>query len=126
MIESAGDQGDEAVARSTDSAEISVSDYSVSAVRTVDSIEPSTVPKPSNPGVWKTVGSCLWMIDESGLMTIKPQGDGAGCIDNRDYRCPWSEDADSITAIVFQGDIVLKESSSLFGYFRFFFKLKEC
>ena len=125
VTESAGDQGDEAVARNTDSAEILVSDDSVSAVRAVDSIEPSTVPIPSNPGVWKTVGSCLWMIDESGLMTIKPEGDGTGYIDNRDYRCPWSEDADSITAIVFQGDIVLKESSSIFGYFREFPNLKS-
>lgn len=118
VTESTADQRDEAVARNTDSAEISVSDDSVSAVRAVDSMEPSTVPKPSNPGVWKTVGSCLWMIDESGLMTIKPQGDGAGCIDYSEAWCPWNADRDSITAIVFQGDIVLKESSSLFGYFR--------
>lgn len=117
MTESAADQGDETDAQKADSAEVSVNDDSASALQTVASVEPSSVPKPSNPGVWKTVGSCLWMIDESGLMTIKPEGDGTGYIDNRDYRCPWSEDADSITAIVFQGDIVLKESGSIFGYF---------
>lgn len=125
VTESAADQGDESVARNTDSSEISVSDDSVSAVRAVGSMEPSTVPKPSNPGVWKTVGSCLWMIDESGLMTIKPQGDGAGCIDYSEAWCPWNADRDSITAIVFQGDIVLKESKSLFGYFRRYPNLKS-
>lgn len=123
--ESAADQGGETVAQDASSAKVSENENSASAVQTVASAEPSSVPKPSDPGVWKTVGSCLWLIDESGLMTIKPQGDGAGCIDNRDYRCPWSEDADSITAIVFQGDIVLKESSSLFGYFRNFSNLKS-
>lgn len=125
VTESAADQGDESVARNTDSSEISVSDDSASAVRAVGSMEPSTVPKPSNPGVWKTVGSCLWMIDESGLMTIKPQGDGAGCIDYSEAWCPWNADRDSITAIVFQGDIVLKESKSLFGYFRRYPNLKS-
>lgn len=125
MTESAADQGDEVVARDAASAEVSVSDDSASSAQAVASTEPSSVPKPSNPGVWKTVGSCLWMIDESGLMTIKPEGDGTGCIDNRDYRCPWSEDTDSITAIVFQGDIVLKESSSIVGYFREFPNLKS-
>lgn len=125
MTESAADQGDEAVAQDAASAEVSISDDSASAAQAVASTEPSSVPKPSNPGVWKTVGSCLWMIDESGLMTIKPEGGGTGCIDNRDYRCPWSEDADSITAIVFQGDIVLKESNSIFGYFRVFSNLKS-
>lgn len=125
VTESAADQGGETVAQDTASADASVNDDFASAPLAVANAEPSSVPKPSDPGVWKTVGSCLWMIDESGLMTIKPQGDGAGCIDNRDYRCPWSEDADSITAIVFQGDIVLKESSSLFGYFRYFSNLKS-
>lgn len=125
VTESAADQGDESVARNTDSSEISVSDDSASVVRAVGSMEPSTVPKPSNPGVWKTVGSCLWMIDESGLMTIKPQGDGAGCIDYSEAWCPWNADRDSITAIVFQGDIVLKESKSLFGYFRRYPNLKS-
>lgn len=125
VTESAADQGDESVARNTDSSEISVSDDSAFAVRAVGSMEPSTVPKPSNPGVWKTVGSCLWMIDESGLMTIKPQGDGAGCIDYSEAWCPWNADRDSITAIVFQGDIVLKESKSLFGYFRRYPNLKS-
>lgn len=109
VTESAADQRDEAVARNTDSAEVSVNDDSASAAQAVASTEPSSVPKPSNPGVWKTVGSCLWMIDESGLMTIKPRGDGAGCIDDTEYRCPWSEDKDSITGIVFKGDIELKE-----------------
>lgn len=103
VTESAGDQGDEAVARNTDSAEISVSDDSVSAVRAVDSIEPSTVPIPSNPGVWKTVGSCLWMIDESGLMTIEPQGDGVGCIDYSEAWRPWNADRDSNNCHCFSG-----------------------
>ena len=101
MTESAADQGDEVVARDAASAEVSVSDDSASSTQAVASTEPSSVPKPSNPGVWKTVGSCLWMIDESGLMTIKPEGDGTGYIDYLDYRYPWSEDSKSITAIVF-------------------------
>lgn len=125
VAESTAAQGDEVAPQDAASAEVSVSDDSASAAQVVASTEPSSVPKPSNPSVWKTVGSCLWMIDESGLMTIKPGGAGTGCIDNRDYRCPWSEDTDSITAIVFQGDIVLKESSSIFGYFREFPNLKS-
>lgn len=125
VIESTADQGDEAVPQDGAAADAQASDDSASAPQAVAATESSSVPKPSNPGVWKTVGSCLWMIDESGLMTIKPEGDGTGCIDNRDYDCPWSEDTDSITAIVFQGDIVLKESSSIVGYFREFPNLKS-
>ena len=96
--ESAADQGNEAVAQKAGSAEVPVNDDSASSAQTIASAEPSSVPKPSNPGVWKSIGSCLWMIDESGLMTIKPQGDGAGCIDSTEYRCPWNEDKDSIGA----------------------------
>lgn len=123
--ESAADQGAEADAQDVDSAEAAVSDDFGPSAQVVASAEPSSVPKPSNPGVWEAVGSCLWMIDESGLMTIKPQGDGIGCIDYREAWCPWSADRDSITAIVFQGDIVLKESKSLFGYFRRYPNLKS-
>lgn len=122
---STADQGDEVAPQDAASAEVSDSDDSASAAQAVASTEPSSVPKPSNPSVWKTVGSCLWMIDESGLMTIKPQGDGAGCIDYSEAWCPWNSDRDSITAIVFQGDIVLKESESLFGYFRRYPNLKS-
>lgn len=122
---SAADQGDEVAPQDAASAEVSDSDDSASAAQAVASTEPSSVPKPSNPGVWKTVGSCLWMIDESGLMTIKSQGDGAGYIDYSEAWCPWNADRDSITAIVFQGDIVLKESKSLFGYFRRYPNLKS-
>lgn len=118
VTESAADPGDEAVVQNNDSSVASANDDSASSAQTVAGTESSSVPKPSNPGVWKTVGSCLWMIDESGLMTIKPEGDGAGCIDYREAWCPWSADRDSITAIVFQGVIEIKESKSLFGYFR--------
>lgn len=125
MTESAADQGDEVVAQDAASAEVSVSDDSASAAQAVASTEPSSVPKPSNPGVWKTVGTCLWMIDESGLMTIKPEGDEAGCIDNRDHQCPWSEDKDSITGIVFKGDVVLRDCGAYIdGYFEYLPNLK--
>ena len=117
MTESAADQGDEVVVRDAASAEVSVSDDSASSAQAVASTEPSSVPKPSNPGVWKTVGSCLWMIDESGLMTIKPEGDGTGYIDYHDYRYPWSEDSKSITAIVFEGDVLIKSCGAYKGYF---------
>lgn len=125
VIEPAADQGDEAVPWDAAAADAQASDDSASAPQAVAATESSSVPKPSNPGEWKTVGSCLWMIDESGLMTIKPQSDDAGYIDGRDYGCPWSEDRDSITAIVFQGDIVLKETYSLYGYFSYFSNLKS-
>lgn len=125
VTESAVDQGDEAVVQNNDSAMASANDDSDPAAQTVAGAESPSVPKPSNPGVWETVGSCLWMINESGLMTIKPQGDGAGCIDYREAWCPWGADRDSITAIVFQGNIVLKESNSLFGYFRRYPNLKS-
>lgn len=125
VTESVADQGGEAIVQNNDSAVASANDDSAPAAQTVAGAESSSVPKPSNPGVWETVGSCLWMIDESGLMTIKPQSDGAGCIDCREAWCPWSADRDSITAIVFQGNIVLKESNSLFGYFRRYPNLKS-
>lgn len=65
------------------------------------------------------------MIDESGLMTIKPEGDEAGCIDNRDHQCPWSEDKDSITGIVFKGDVVLRDCGAYIdGYFEYLPNLK--
>lgn len=125
MTESAADQGDEVAVQDAASAEVSVSDDSASAAQAVASMEPSSVPKPSNPGVWKAVGSCLWMIDESGLMTIKPEGDGTGYIDNRDHRCPWSEDKDSITGIVFKGDVVLRDCGAYIdGYFEYLPNLK--
>lgn len=125
VIEPTADQGGEAVPQDAAAADAQASDDSASAPQAVAATESSSVPKPSNPGEWKTVGSCLWMIDGSGLMTIKPQSDDAGCIDGRDYGCPWSEDRDSITAIVFQGDIVLKETYSLYGYFSYFSNLKS-
>lgn len=93
VIESVADQGDEVDAQAVDSAENSAADDSAPAPQAVASTEPSSVPKPSSPGVWKTVGSCLWMIDESGLMTIKPQGDEAGYVYrdwmNGSYGYPW-------------------------------------
>lgn len=117
VTESAADQRDEAVARNTDSAEVSVNDDSASAPQTVASVESSSVPKPSNPGVWKTVGSCLWMIDESGLMTIKPQGDETGYIYGswtNSYTYPWEDQRESVIAIVFEGDVVFGDCQSLF------------
>lgn len=126
VAESAADQGGETAVQCTDSVEASASDGSSSAAQAVAGAETSSVPKPSNPGEWKTVGSCLWMIDETGLMTIKPQGDGAGCIDDTGYRCPWSEDKDSITGIVFKGDIELKEYFyTSIGYFSGLSNLKS-
>lgn len=126
VTESAVDQGDEAIVQNNDSAMASANDDSAYAAQTVAGAETSSVPKPSNPGVWNTVGSCLWMIDESGLMTIKPQDDGAGCIDNTEYRCPWNEDKDSITGIVFKGDIELKECyCTQTGYFSGLSNLKN-
>ena len=123
---SAADQGDEAAAQCTDPVEASASVGSSSAAQAIAGAETSSVPKPSNPGEWKTVGSCLWMIDETGLMTIKPEGDGAGCIDDTEYRCPWSEDKDSISGIVFKGDIELKQYYfTSIGYFSGLSNLKS-
>ena len=123
---SAADQGDEAAAQCTDPVEASASVDSSSAAQAIAGAETSSVPKPSNPGEWKTVGSCLWMIDETGLMTIKPEGDGVGCIDDTEYRCPWSEDKDSISGIVFKGDIELKQYYfTSIGYFSGLSNLKS-
>lgn len=123
---SAADQGDEAAAQCTDPVEASASVGSSSAAQAIAGAETPSVPKPSNPGEWKTVGSCLWMIDETGLMTIKPEGDGAGCIDDTEYRCPWSEDKDSISGIVFKGDIELKQYYfTSIGYFSGLSNLKS-
>lgn len=119
VTESATDQGDEADAQKADSAEVSVNDDSASSSQAVAGVEPSSVPKPSNPGVWKTVGSCLWMIDESGLMTIKPEGDGTGYV-YRDwigdsYTYPWEGQKESVTAVVFEGDVAFGNCEKLFS-----------
>lgn len=119
VTESATDQGDEADTQKADSAEVSVNDDSASAAQTVASVEPSSVPKPSNPGVWKTVGSCLWMIDESGLMTIKPEGDETGYVYrdwmNGSYVYPWEGQKESVTAVVFEGDVAFGNCEKLFS-----------
>lgn len=117
--ESAADQGGEAAAQCTDPVEASASDDSSSAAQAVAGAESSSVPKPSNPGVWNTVGSCLWMIDESGLMTIKPEGDGAGYV-YRDwinglYVYPWEGQKESVTAVVFKGDVAFGNCEKLFS-----------
>lgn len=117
--ESAADQGGEAAAQCTDPVEASASDDSSSAAQAVAGAKSSSVPKPSNPGVWNTVGSCLWMIDESGLMTIKPEGDGTGYV-YRDwinglYVYPWEGQKESVTAVVFKGDVAFGNCEKLFS-----------
>lgn len=119
VIEPAAAQGDEVAPQDATSAEVSVSDDSASAAQAVASTEPSSVPKPSNPGVWKTVGTCLWMIDESGLMTIKPESDGTGYV-YRDwisdsYTYPWEGQKESVTAVVFEGDVAFGNCEKLFS-----------
>ena len=117
--ESAAERGDEAVAQDAASADASVNDNSASEPQAIASVESSSVPKPSNPGVWETVGSCLWMIDESGLMTIKPQGDGAGYVYrdwiNGSYIYPWEGQKESVTAVVFEGNVVFGNCEKLFA-----------
>lgn len=119
MTESTADQGDEADAQKADSAEVSVNDDSASSSQAVAGVEPSSVPKPSNPGVWKTVGSCLWMIDESGLMTIKPESDGTGYVYpdwiSDSYTYPWEGQKESVTAVVFEGDVAFGNCEKLFS-----------
>lgn len=119
VIEPAAAQGDEVAPQDATSAEVSVSDDSASAAQAVASTEPSSVPKPSNPSVWKTVGTCLWMIDESGLMTIKPESDGTGYV-YRDwisdsYTYPWEGQKESVTAVVFEGDVAFGNCEKLFS-----------
>ena len=119
VIESVADQGDEVDAQAADSAENSAADDSASALQAVAGVEPSSVPKPSNPGVWKTVGSCLWMIDESGLMTIKPEGNETGYV-YRDwisgsYVYPWEGQKESVTAVIFEGDVAFGNCEKLFS-----------
>lgn len=119
VIEPAAAQGDEVAPQDAASTEVSVSDDSASAAQAVASTEPSSVPKPSNPGVWKTVGTCLWMIDESGLMTIKPESDGTGYV-YRDwisdsYTYPWEGQKESVTAVVFEGDVAFGNCEKLFS-----------
>ena len=64
-------------------------------------------------GSWYQVGTCKWMVDEKGLLTIEPLNGSSGSFGTRDgFRdqyCPWSEFKDQITSVVFQGRIVLKE-----------------
>lgn len=119
VTESAAGQGNETIGQDAASADASVNDDSVSASQAADSAEPSSVPKPSNPGVWNTVGSCLWMIDESGLMTIKPEGDETGYV-YRDwisgsYVYPWERQKESVTAVVFEGDVAFGNCEKLFS-----------
>ena len=119
VIESTADQGDEAVPQDGAAADAQASDDSASAPQAVAATESSSVPKPSNPGEWKTVGSCLWMIDESGLMTIKPESDGTGYV-YRDwisdsYTYPWEGQKESVTAVVFEGDVAFGNCEKLFS-----------
>ena len=61
---------------------------------------------------WTSSGTCWWMIDPAGCLTIKPQlGSVTGRLDGwGDSGAPWSNQASSIVSVVIEDGVVAPQS----------------
>lgn len=69
---------------------------------------------------WNQLGTCEWRIDDAGLLTVRPLGNGAsGVLDSwRPDRAPWIRDASlrtSITSVVIEPGVIAETCFHMFS-----------
>ena len=69
---------------------------------------------------WNQLGTCEWRIDDAGLLTIRPLGNGAsGVLDSwRPDRAPWIRDESlrtSITSVVIESGVIAETCFHMFS-----------
>ena len=63
---------------------------------------------------WTECGTCQWMIDSSGCLTIEPQSGESGELEDWSWAAPWSNYKNSIISVTINKTVIAKTTSRAF------------
>ena len=124
---------EEAARSAVVSAAAAIESASPSSTATIESASPHASALTADPAAdptsaadatltagWNQLGTCEWRIDDTGLLTIRPLGNGAsGVLDSwRPDRAPWIRDESlrtSITSAVIEPGVIAKTCFHMFS-----------
>ena len=91
-----------------------------SALAADPSTDPTSATDATLTAGWNQLGTCEWRIDDAGLLTVRPLGNGAsGVLDSwRPDRAPWIRDASlrtSITSVVIEPGVIAETCFHMFS-----------
>ena len=91
-----------------------------SALAADPSADPTSAAGATLTAGWNQLGTCEWRIDDAGLLTVRPLGNGAsGVLDSwRPDRAPWIRDASlrtSITSAVIEPGVIAETCFHMFS-----------